>query len=108
AVDQRPALLDVHLEEAAHALELLAARRQRVAGDAVDRGRIAHHLEHMVDVQAAGDGEAGERGRAGPRTLLGDERHGPAPGAPGWRGGAPASSSAAAASSAATTPSAPS
>ena len=45
AVDQRPALLDVHLEEAADVRELGAAREQRLARHAVDRGRVAHDGE---------------------------------------------------------------
>ena len=73
-VDQRPALLDVHLVEAAHPVELLAALRQRVAGDAVDRRRVAHHLEHVIDVQPPGQRQAGEGGGAKPRSLLVDER----------------------------------
>ena len=82
AVDQRASLLDVHLQEAADPLQLAAAGEQRVAGDVVDGRRIAHHLQHVVDVQPARDRQAGKRGRAKARAFLvheGNDRQGMAP-----------------------------
>ena len=74
AVDQRLALLDVHLEEAADLAQLVAAFEQRVAGDAVDRRRIAHRAEHGVNVEPGRHREAAEAGVAEAGALLVDER----------------------------------
>ena len=77
-----------------HALDLVGAFRGRdddlgsairddvvdlvllqIAADAVDRGSVAHHRQHMVDVQPARDREAGEGGGAEAGALLVHECH---------------------------------
>ena len=58
-----------------HRVELGRCRSERVGRHVVDLGSVAHHLEHVIDVQPAGDRRTAEARHPKPCPLLVHEGH---------------------------------